>query len=279
MKNKFLLLAMMAMAICALLCSCKPNSQKLIVGKWYCVSYQCKIDWVEFKKDGILIDADGKAYDYKISDDDLILSTKSTSVALKIESLTETELVLFRDNERMTFRHTQNVIEPINNIDSTDGVAEDICENETNDKLTPNACCPSQTNDFCGIRMSQSRETMQSVFSALGFVEEGVEFQPRGGGYGCDIYYYKGNYWGLLGLRVGLECDGYDDSKLEDNIVELPNAESSKKMLSMLQRKYGKYKDMKENENVEYRWSLPNYTLLFVQFNSSNKKDLLHIVF
>lgn len=124
MKNKFLLLAMMAMAICALLCSCKPNSQKLIVGKWYCVSYQCKIDWVEFKKDGILIDADGKAYDYKISDDDLILSTKSTSVALKIESLTETELVLFRDNERMTFRHTQNVIEQVNNIDSTE--SEDV---------------------------------------------------------------------------------------------------------------------------------------------------------
>lgn len=124
MKNNFILQAMMAMAICALLCSCKPNSQKLIVGKWYCVSYQCKIDWVEFKKDGILIDADGKAYDYKISDDDLILSTKSTSVALKIESLTETELVLFRDNERMTFRHTQNVIEQVNNIDSTE--SEDV---------------------------------------------------------------------------------------------------------------------------------------------------------
>ena len=125
MKNKFFLPAMMAMAICALLCACKPTSQKLIIGKWYCVSYQCKIDWIEFKKDGILIDADGKAYDYKISDDDLILSTKSTSVALKIESLTETELVLLRDNERMTFRHTQNVIEPINNIDSTESLEVD----------------------------------------------------------------------------------------------------------------------------------------------------------
>ena len=112
-------------AILFCLSSCKPSSQRLIAGKWYCISYQCKIDWIEFKKDGILIDADGKAYDYKISDDDLILSTQSTSVALKIESLTETELVLLRDNERMTFRHTQNLIEPINNIDSTRSVEVD----------------------------------------------------------------------------------------------------------------------------------------------------------
>lgn len=129
-KDLFFSVFLAAILFC--LSSCKPSSQSLIVGKWYCISYQCKIDWIEFKKDGILIDADGKAYDYKISDDDLILSTQSTSVALKIESLTETELVLLRDNERMTFRHTQNVIEPINNIDSTVGVAEEICENETN---------------------------------------------------------------------------------------------------------------------------------------------------
>lgn len=134
--------AIMAMAIFGMFCSCKPGNQKLIVGKWYCVSYQCKIDWIEFKKDGILIDADGKAYDYKISDDDLILSTQSTSVALKIDSLTETELVLLRDNERMTFRHTQNVIEPINNIDSTESLEVDTdipseltVSNETSEKL------------------------------------------------------------------------------------------------------------------------------------------------
>ena len=123
--KKLLLLSLFFAAILCCFSSCKPNSQKLIVGKWYCVSDQCKIDWIEFKKDGILIDADGKALDYKISDDDLILSTKSTSVALKIENLTETELVLIRDNERMTFRHTQNVIEQVNNIDSTESEDED----------------------------------------------------------------------------------------------------------------------------------------------------------
>lgn len=122
-KDLFFSVFLAAILFC--LSSCKPSSQSLIVGKWYCISYQCKIDWIEFKKDGILIDADGKAYDYKISDDDLILSTQSTSVALKIESLTETELVLLRDNERMTFRHTQNVIEPINNIDSTESLEVD----------------------------------------------------------------------------------------------------------------------------------------------------------
>lgn len=122
-KDLFFSVFLAAILFC--LSSCKPSSQSLIVGKWYCISYQCKIDWIEFKKDGILIDADGKAYDYKISDDDLILSTQSTSVALKIESLTETELVLLRDNERMTFRHTQNVIEPITNIDSTESVEVD----------------------------------------------------------------------------------------------------------------------------------------------------------
>lgn len=117
-KDLFFSVFLAAILFC--LSSCKPSSQSLIVGKWYCISYQCKIDWIEFKKDGILIDADGKAYDYKISDDDLILSTKSTSVALKIESLTETELVLIRDNEWMTFRHTQDLIEQVDNIDSTE---------------------------------------------------------------------------------------------------------------------------------------------------------------
>lgn len=121
-KDLFFSVFLAAILFC--LSSCKPSSQSLIVGKWYCISYQCKIDWIEFKKDGILIDADGKAYDYKISDDDLILSTQSTSVALKIESLTETELVLLRDNERMTFRHTQDLIEQVNNIDSTE--SEDV---------------------------------------------------------------------------------------------------------------------------------------------------------
>lgn len=125
MKNKLLLVVMMAIAICGMLFSCKPSNQKLIVGKWYCVSYHCNIDWIEFKKNGILIDADGKAYDYKISDDDLIVSTKSTSVALQIESLTETELILQRDSERMVFSHTQNAVEPINDIDSTESVEED----------------------------------------------------------------------------------------------------------------------------------------------------------
>ena len=103
MKNKFLLMAMMAMSICGMLCSCKPNNQKLIVGKWCCNDYHCEIQWVEFKPDGILIDADGSAYEYKISDDDLIVSNNFGSRALKIVELTKQNLVLQRENVIMRF--------------------------------------------------------------------------------------------------------------------------------------------------------------------------------
>lgn len=103
MKNKFLLPAMMAMAICALLCSCKPNSQKLIVGKWYCDDSHCEIQWLEFKPDGTLIDADGYAYEYKISDEDLIVSNNAGSRALKIVEITKQNLVLQRENIIMRF--------------------------------------------------------------------------------------------------------------------------------------------------------------------------------
>lgn len=150
-KNLFFSVFLAAILFC--LSSCKPSSQSLIVGKWYCISYQCKIDWIEFKKDGILIDADGKAYDYKISDDDLILSTKSTSVALKIESLTETELVLFRDNERMTFRHTQNVIEQVNNIDSTESEDVDTSELTVYDEASEDR--PHRIDDKLNLRLAK----------------------------------------------------------------------------------------------------------------------------
>lgn len=103
MKNKFLLMAMMGMSICGMLCSCKPNNQKLIVGKWYCDDNHCEIQWVEFKPDGILIDADGGAYEYKISEDDLIVSNNAGSRALKIVELTKQHLVLQRESIIMRF--------------------------------------------------------------------------------------------------------------------------------------------------------------------------------
>lgn len=103
MKNKFLLMAMMGMSICGMLCSCKPNNQKLIVGKWYCDDNHCEIQWIELKADGILIDADGDAYEYKISDNDLIVSNNFGSRALKIVELTKQNLVLQRENVIMRF--------------------------------------------------------------------------------------------------------------------------------------------------------------------------------
>lgn len=103
MKKNFLLMAIMAIAVCGMLCSCKPNNQKLIVGKWYCDDSHCEIQWIEFKSDGILIDADGGAYEYKISDDDLIVSNNFGSRALKIVELTKQNLVLQRENVIMRF--------------------------------------------------------------------------------------------------------------------------------------------------------------------------------
>lgn len=229
-----------------------------MVGKWYCVSNHCPIEWIEFKKDGILIDADGKAYDYIVSDNDLIVKTSHTSAALKIIKLSNQELVLKSVNEQMTFRHTKKKLETINNIDSTTGEA---------------------TLYFLGIVLSPYRETMQTIFTSLGFAEEGVEFQPRGGGYGQDIYYYSGDYYSFKDLRVGLECDGYDDSILESITIELPDAETAKRMLALLQEKYGSRQAKKEDQYSEYRWVLPGYTLLFVQSGSNNVKNLLHIVF
>lgn len=257
-KRMNFLSTVIELLLCATICSCGQCQQHIIVGKWYCVSNHCPIEWIEFKKDGILIDADGKAYDYIVSDDDLIVKTSYTSAALKIIKLTNQELVLKRDNEQMTFQHSKKKLETINNIDSTTG--------ET-------------TLYFGGIVISLYRETMQTILSSLGFAEEGVEFQPRGGGYGSDIYYYSGDYSGFTNLKVGLECDGYDDSILESITIELPDAETAKRMLAMLQEQYGSHQAKKDDQYSEYRWVLPGYTLLFVQSVSNSEKNLLHIVF
>lgn len=258
MNKKSLLSVFLTVVFSGMFCSCGQCQQHLIVGKWYCVSNHCPIEWIEFKKDGILIDADGKAYDYIVSDDDLIVKTGHTSTALKIIKLTNQELTLKSVKEQMTFRHSKKSLETINNIDSTTG--------ET-------------TLYFLGIVLSPYRETMQNTFTSLGFAEEGVEFQPRGGGYGQDIYYYSGDYYGFKNLRVGLECDGYDDSIVESITIELPDAESSERMLGFLQEQFGSRQAKKEDQYSEYRWNLLVYTMLFVQFDSIGEKNLLHIVF
>lgn len=255
MSRKVLLTVFLTIVFSGMFCSCGHCQQHLIVGKWYCASNHCPIEWIEFKKDGILIDADGKAYDYIVSDNDLIIKSHM-SVAWKIVKLTSQELVLKRGSERMTFQHSKRNLATINN--STRG--------ET-------------TLYIWGIEISPYRETMQTILSSLGFEEEGVEYQPRGGLEGSDSYYYTGDYYGFTNLRMELICDIYDDSILESITIELPDTESSERMLGFLQEQFGSCQAKKEDQYSEYRWNLPGYTLLFVQFGSNNVKNLLHIVF
>lgn len=79
------------------------QARNLLLEKWYCDDSHCEIQWLEFKSDGTLIDADGYAYEYKISDEDLIVSNNAGSRALKIVEITKQNLVLQRENIIMRF--------------------------------------------------------------------------------------------------------------------------------------------------------------------------------
>lgn len=77
-----------------LLTSCNTSNEKLIVGKWENDNpgHNSSPRWIEFRKDGYMVDSDHNTYTYKLSENDLIVERGGYSSVLRLDRLTKSEL-------------------------------------------------------------------------------------------------------------------------------------------------------------------------------------------